>query len=121
MQPFLFKSLSQVWLNCSLLRAPRVPKPKIQDSKKKKKNLFCKILKNKRYHAKVLRNSFCLNGYIIGCRQQTLKLELHLFHVPMTLGVAVLSADLQALIRLVAPVVACGEQKLSRVNFLVYR
>ena len=39
--------------------------------------MFCKILKNKWYHAKVLLKRFHLNGHTIGFRQQTQKLELH--------------------------------------------
>ena len=41
--------------------------------------LFCIILKNKWYHAKVLPKRFHMNGHTIGFRPQTQKLEL--FHV----------------------------------------
>ena len=40
-------------------------------------NLFCKMLKNKWYHAKVPLKRFHLNGHTIGFRPQTQKLELH--------------------------------------------
>ena len=46
-----------------------MPKIKIQS--------FCKILKTKWYHAKVLLKRFHLNGHTIGFHQQTQKLELH--------------------------------------------
>ena len=36
---------------------------------------FCKILKNKWYHAKVLLKRFHLNGHTIGFHQQMQKLE----------------------------------------------
>ena len=42
---------------------------------------FCKILKNKWYHAKVLLKRFHLNGHTIGFCQQTQKLELHHINV----------------------------------------
>ena len=38
---------------------------------------FCKILNNKWYHAKVLRQRFFLNSHTIGFRPQTQKLKLH--------------------------------------------
>ena len=50
---------------------------------------FCKILKNKWYHAKVLLKRFQLNGHTIGFRQQTQKLELNFMSPLLTLGVKV--------------------------------
>ena len=45
-----------------LLLLPRVPKTKIQE---KFQTSFCKILKNKWCHVKVLPNRFYLNGHTI--------------------------------------------------------
>ena len=38
--------------------------------------LFCKILKNKCYHAKVLPKTFYFNGHTAGFHPQTQKLDL---------------------------------------------
>ena len=51
-----------------------MPKIKIQE---KSQITFCKILKNKWYHTKVLLKRFHLNGHTIGFHPQTQKLELH--------------------------------------------
>ena len=56
------------------LSLTRVPNIKIQE---KPQIPFCKILKNKWYHAKLLLSSFHLNGHTIGFHQQNEKLELH--------------------------------------------
>ena len=58
----------------STLSLPRVSKIKIQE---KFHISFCKILKNKWHHAKVLPKRFHLNGHTIGFHSQTQKLELH--------------------------------------------
>ena len=39
--------------------------------------LFCKILKNKWYHAKVLLKRFHLNGHTLGFNLQAKEFELH--------------------------------------------
>ena len=49
--------------------------------------LFCKMLKNKWYHAKVLLKRFHLNGHTIGFHPQTQKLEQHYMSPLLTLGV----------------------------------
>ena len=66
-----FTTLKNFLLTLSL---PRVPKKKIH---KKFQISFCKILKNKWYHAKVLLKRFHLNGHTIGFHPQTQKVELH--------------------------------------------
>ena len=55
------------------LTPKRVLNIKIQE---KSQILFCKILKNKWYHAKVLMKRFHLNGHTMGFHPQTQKLEL---------------------------------------------
>ena len=62
---------------------PRVPGIKVQE---KSRISYCKILKNKCYHAKVLLKRFHLNGHTIGFRPQTQKLELHYMSPLSTLG-----------------------------------
>ena len=54
---------------------PRVPNTKTEE---KSQISFCKIWKNKWYHAKVLLKRFHLNGHTIGFRPQTQKLEITL-------------------------------------------
>ena len=46
--------------------------------------LFCKLLENKCYHAKVPPKRFHLNGHTVGFCQQTQKLELH-YIVPVSI------------------------------------
>ena len=51
-----------------------MPNIKFQE---KFQNSFCKILKNKWYHATVLLKRFHFNGHTIGFRRQNQKLEIH--------------------------------------------
>ena len=48
---------------------------------------FCKIVKNKQYHMKVLLGSFHLNGYTLGFHPQTQTLQPRLLTQGLTLGV----------------------------------
>ena len=60
-----------------LIRGPHNPlTPKSATNQEKSQIEFCKLLKNKWYHAKVLLKRFHLNGHTIGFRPQTKKLEL---------------------------------------------
>ena len=63
---------------------PLTPKGTNNQIPRKSRISFCKILKNKWYHAKVLLKRFHLNGHTIGFHQQTQKLELHELHIYIT-------------------------------------
>ena len=56
---------------------PLTPKSAKHQISRKTQIIFCKILKNKWYHANVLPKRFHLNGHTMGFRQQTQKLKLH--------------------------------------------
>ena len=71
------------------LSLPRVPSSKLRQ---KSWISFCKIVKHKQHHMKVLLNSFHLNGHTLGFHPQTQKLEPHLLTLlGLTLGVKGLS------------------------------
>ena len=63
-------------LRCQWVKPYAPKRPKNQNSIKSQIS-FCKILKNKWYHAKVLPKRFHLNGHTIGFHPQTQTLELY--------------------------------------------
>ena len=58
-----------------------------QNSGKKSWISFCKIVKNKQHHVKVLLNSFHLNGHTLRVTSTDLKIQHHLLTQGLTLGV----------------------------------
>ena len=73
--------MQSIYQTLQLLKVPNI---KIQE---KSQIAFCKTLKNKWCHAKILLKMFYLNGHTVGLRLQTKKLKLHDLSPSLTLGV----------------------------------